>query len=291
MKRYVLVYNPISGHAALRHKLDYMIDALLSRGAMVIPYRTKLNDTGMADFLREAAPDGVIAAGGDGTLREVTGVIISEKLNLPVGIIGSGTSNDFASHLGVNRDMDTYFDHILAGETEGCDVGMVNGSCFINVASAGILTSVAHEVNVEFKHALGKAAYYLRGLGEIPRFHTLGLHLVADGVSYDERVYFFVVCNSKVAGGIRNAAPLASIEDGLLDFVAVKDCSVKDFLALAAAVAAGRIRPDDRHILYLQAAHIQISADEEAESDLDGERGPMLPLEISVLPRALRIYV
>ncbi|MBQ7515971.1 MAG: YegS/Rv2252/BmrU family lipid kinase [Schwartzia sp.] len=290
MKRFVLIYNPISGHAALRQKLDYMIDAVLSRGAMVIPYRTRLNDTGMADFLREAAPDGVIAAGGDGTLREVAGVLLREKLDLPLGLIGSGTSNDFVSHLGVNRDMEAYFDRIVAGETAFCDIGLANGRYFVNVASAGVLTSVAHEVNVQFKHALGKAAYYLRGIGEIPRFHTLGLHIEADGKSYDERAYFFVICNSTVAGGIKNAAPLASIDDGRLDFVAVKDCSMAEFLSLAAAVAAGTVRPDDRHILYLQAAHIRVSADEEAESDLDGERGPMLPLDVSVIPRALRLF-
>ena len=291
MKRFVLVYNPVSGHAALRQKLDFLIASILARGAMAIPYRTRLQDTGMADFLREADADGVITAGGDGTLREVVGVLLRERMNLPLGVIGSGTSNDFVSHLGVNRNLEAYFDRIFAGEIRAADIGLANGEYFVNVASAGVLTSVAHEVNVRFKHALGKAAYYLRGLGELPRLRASHLHIVADGKSYDEAAYFFVICNSTVAGGIKNAAPLAAIDDGRLDLVAVRDCSFPEFLALAATVAAGRTAPEDKHLLYLQASHIRIRADEDLESDLDGERGPCLPLDVRVIPRALRLFI
>ena len=122
-----------------------------------------------------------MAAGGDGTLHEVVNVLMREKLSLPIGIIGSGTSNDFATYLGVNQDLEAYFDCIVDDISRPADVGCANGEYFINVASAGALTSVAHEVNVRLKHAMGKMAYYLRGIGEIPKLHKLHLHIKADG--------------------------------------------------------------------------------------------------------------
>lgn len=291
MKRFVLIYNPVSGHAALRQRLDFLIDSFQRRGCMLIPYRTRVNDQEMGAFIREAAPAGVLAAGGDGTLKEVVNVILKEKLDLPIAIIGSGTSNDFVSHLGVNEDLKKYLNHIVAGATIFCDVGRVGGEYFVNVASAGMLTSVAHEVNARLKHAMGKAAYYLRGLGEIPRFHTMRLHIEADGVAYDVAAYFFVIVNSTIAAGLKNAAPLAKVDDGKLDMLVVRQCSLPEFMVLTASVIAGRVDPQDKNILYLQAATFRVQADEPAESDLDGERGPHLPLFVETVPQAIRLFV
>lgn len=291
MKRFVLVYNPVSGHAALRSRLDFMIDAFEKRGCMLIPYRTRLYDTQMADFIREADPVGVLAAGGDGTLKEVVNVLVKNRLDLPIAIIGSGTSNDFVSHLGANENIEAYFDRIVVGKTMASDIGYLGDEYFVNVASAGMLTSVAHKVNARLKHAMGKAAYYLRGIGELPRFHTLQLHIEADGEVYEAAAYFFVIVNSKVAGGIKNAAPLAKIDDGKLDMVVVRQCSLPDFVTLAAAVISGKMNVSDKNILYIQASSFKVSADEEAESDLDGERGPLLPLTIKTIPQAIRLFI
>lgn len=291
MKRFVLIYNPVSGHAALRRRLDTLIEAFLRRGCMLIPYRTRVADTQMGCFIRETAPAGVLAAGGDGTLKEVVNVLLKERLDLPIAIIGSGTSNDFVSHLGVNEDLEEYFDHIVEGRTIRCDVGRLGDEYFVNVASAGMLTSVAHEVNARLKHAMGKAAYYLRGLGELPRFRTMQLHIEADGKTYETAAYFFVIVNSTIAGGLKNAAPLAKLDDGRLDLLAVRQCGLPEFMALAASVISGKTDPQDKNLLYIQASSFTISADEPAESDLDGERGPMLPLHIETVPNAIQIFV
>ncbi len=291
MKRFVLVYNPISGHAFVKTQLDYMIDAFERRDAMLIPYRTRLADTKMAEFIREADPVGVLAMGGDGTLNEVVTTVLKNELHVPIAVIGSGTSNDFATHLGVTENLEEYFDHIVAENTTPSDVGMVNGNYFVNVASAGMFTAVAHEVNARLKHAMGKAAYYLRGIGELPKFHTMKLHVVADGAEHDLAAYFFIIVNSTIAGGVKNAAPLAKIDDGKLDLVAVKQCSMKDFVTLAAEVIGGRVKPDDPNIFYVQASSFEMTTEEPEESDLDGERGPMLPLHIETLHHAIDLFV
>lgn len=290
MKKYVLVYNPVSGHATFRGQLDSIIEAFQRRDAMLMPYRTRLGDTRMADFFREAAPDGIMAAGGDGTLNEVVNTLLSAGLDVPVGILGEGTSNDFATYLGVNRDLEAYFDCVADDITRPVDVGRANGRYFVNVASAGMLTSVAHEVNVRLKHAMGKTAYYLRGLGEIPKLHTLHLHITADGVTYEEAAFLFVVVNSSVAGSMQNVATRARIDDGKLDLLVVRSCGVTEFMTLAKNVVSGQVRPDDKNVLYVQAASFDIRADEPAESDLDGERGPSLPLHIETFGRAVRFY-
>ena len=291
MKRYVLVYNPVSGHATFRHSLDTIIEAFQRRRTVLVPYRTSPGDNlQMADFLREIQPEGVLAAGGDGTLHEVVNVLMREKFSFPVGIIGSGTSNDFATYLGVNNDLEAYFDCIVDDVSRAVDVGCANGEYFINVASAGALTSVAHEVNVRLKHAMGKMAYYLRGIGEIPKLHTLHLHIEADGEKINTGAYLFVIVNSSVAGSMQNVAADAKIDDGKLDLLVAKDSGITEFMALAKDVVSGNIKPDEKNLLHIQAKSFVVEADEPAESDLDGERGPALPLHVDTIQRAIRIY-
>ena len=291
MKRYVLVYNPVSGHATFRHSLDTIIEAFQRRRTVLVPYRTSPGDNlQMADFLREIQPEGVLAAGGDGTLHEVVNVLMREKFSFPIGIIGSGTSNDFATYLGVNNDLEAYFDCIVDDVSRAVDVGCANGEYFINVASAGALTSVAHEVNVRLKHAMGKMAYYLRGLGEIPKLHTLHLHIDADGVKFETGAYLFVIVNSSVAGSMQNVAADAKIDDGKLDLLVAKDSGITEFMALAKDVVSGNIKPDEKNLLHIQAKSFSVEADESVESDLDGERGPVLPLHVDTIQRAIRIY-
>ena len=77
MKKIVLVYNPVSGKAKFKSNLDSIIEKLQSRGCMVIPYRTTPENADLAEFIREADPEGIIAAGGDGTVHEIVNLVMN----------------------------------------------------------------------------------------------------------------------------------------------------------------------------------------------------------------------
>ena len=156
MKKFVLIYNPVSGKAAFKSRLDNILEAFQQRDCMLIIYRTKKDNSGLGDFIREADPDGLLAAGGDGTLHEVVNLLMREHIELPVAILPSGTSNDFATYLGVDADQEAYFDHIAAGRTRKVDLGLVGSEYFVNVASAGMVTSIAHEVDVRLKNVMAR---------------------------------------------------------------------------------------------------------------------------------------
>lgn len=291
MKKIALVYNPVSGAGTFKKRLDYYIDAFQRRDMLLIPYRTqKDNYKDFYDFLETASPDGVIAAGGDGTLSEVVNLMMARKNKLPIGIIGSGTSNDFATYLRINENLENYFDAIYKGKTRLVDLGHVDGKYFINVASAGILSSVAHEVAPRLKNSLGKMAYYLKSLGEIPKFRSIPLHIEANGESYDEEVFLFVVINSATVGSMKNVGANVKIDDGKLDFLAVKKCSVKDFMKLFRDLVRGKPITGKKGAIHITGEKFIISSIEDIKSDLDGEAGPDLPLEITTIHNAISVY-
>jgi diacylglycerol kinase (ATP) len=291
MKKIILAYNPVSGNASFKYKLDLMVEKFQERDCMLLLYRTqKDNSKTFVDFVQSTSAEGIVIAGGDGTLHEIVNIMLHENIDLPIGILASGTSNDFASFLGVDDDLDRYVEAIAAGTTTPVDVGVVAGEYFINVASAGMLTSVAHEVDSKLKNALGKMAYYLRGLGELPKFRALDLRIEADGEVLEEKAFLFVVVNSGVVGSLKNVAVNAKVDDGKLDLLVVKQCNIPELMSLLAEIISGRSLSNTKNVIYLQAANYVISCDEEVESDLDGERGPKLPLEIQTLPGKMQVF-
>ncbi len=291
MKKMILVYNPVSGDASFKNKLDMMINKFQQRGCMLLLYRTERdNSRSFGEFLRAANADGVIVSGGDGTLHEIINLLLKEGVDLPVGIMPNGTSNDFASFMGLADDLDLYIDTIVAGHSVPVDLGRVGSEYFINVASAGMLTSVAHEVDVRLKNAFGKMAYYLRGIGELPRFRALQLQIEADGEVFEERAFLFVVVNSSIVGSLKNVAVDAKVNDGKLDMVLLQHCSLPELMTVIAQILAGKSMNNTKNVRYLQAEKFVISCAEELGSDLDGERGPQLPLAIETLPGRLRLF-
>lgn len=288
MKKIVLVYNPVSGKARFKRRLDGIIGKLQRRGCMVIPYRTTPENENLAEFIRQAEPEGIIAAGGDGTVHEVVNLVMHQGVDVPVGIIGSGTSNDFATYL--RLDTEDYFDRIADGKIMEVDLGKVGDEYFINVASAGMVTSIAHEVDVKLKNTFGKLAYYVQGLKTLPQFKALDMVIRTETEEIREKAFLFLIVNSSVVASFKNAARQASVQDGKLDLLLVKQCGIGELMTLTAELLAGKDVSGRKEVVYRQAASFEVSCDTELVSDLDGELGPRLPLKIETIPRALKLF-
>lgn len=287
----MLFYNPVSGHAAFKNKLDWIVEAFQRRGILVVFYRTRREgNEAFIPFVREVNPDGLLVAGGDGTVHEIVNLMMKGNLDLPLGIIGSGTSNDFATYLGVNTDLEAYLDTIAAGRTRRVDLGLMGGTYFINVASGGAMACIAHEVNARIKNSLGKMAYYLKGIGELPKFRYFPLKIEADGTHYELETFLFVIINSPVVGSMKNVANGVAVDDGKLDLLSIGKCSIPKLMSITADLIAGKPVSERENVLHVQAKHFRIESGIPVESDIDGECGPMLPLTIETVPRAVAIY-
>ena len=287
----MLFYNPVSGHAAFKNKLDWIVAAFQRRGILVVFYRTRREgNEEFIPFVREVNPDGLLVAGGDGTVHEIVNLMMKGSLDLPLGIIGSGTSNDFATYLGVNTDLEAYLDTIASGRTRRVDLGLMDGTYFINVASGGAMACIAHEVNARIKNSLGKMAYYLKGIGELPKFRYFPLKIEADGAHYELETFLFVIINSPVVGSMKNVANGVAVDDGKLDLLSIGKCSIPKLMSITADLIAGKPVSEREDVLHVQAKYFHIESGIPVESDIDGECGPMLPLTIETVPRAVAIY-
>ncbi|MPL77129.1 Diacylglycerol kinase [bioreactor metagenome] len=292
MKRFVLLYNPIAGDAYFKYKLDEFIERFQRRGCVIIPFKLleRIDTARFVNFAQEIGADGIIAAGGDGTLHSVINAMFTMDVDLPLGIIPSGTSNDFATFLKLGSDLEKCIEIIANGQIRAVDVGQVNGErYFINVASAGLLTGVAHSADTMLKNTLGKVAYYLKGIEELPSFRPLKMRINADGAIIEDEIFLFLIANSGTVGSFRALAPNAQINDGKLDLLVASKCRLPELMRMFISLLTGT-HINHKSVRYIQAKTITIECAEELVSDLDGELGPQLPLCVTALSNKLRIF-
>jgi diacylglycerol kinase family enzyme len=100
----------------------------------------------------------IVAAGGDGTVSRVAGILAGTDSAL--GLLPTGTLNHFARDLNLPLDLREAVEIIAAGYTAAIDVGKVNDRIFINNASIGIYPAL-----LRYRERLQK-----RGLSKWPAF-------------------------------------------------------------------------------------------------------------------------
>ena len=290
-----MIYNPNSGDKTFKSHLDSCIAVLQNADYEVHFFRSQLQRD-ITEHIQQMDADlydAIVVSGGDGTLNIVINALLNNNIELPIGIIPSGTANDFATFLQLPQDAIAACERITEGNLIFSDVGKANDTYFINVCAAGLLTNISQNIDTNFKFALGKLAYYIKGLEQIPNFETFKVRINnSSGVIIDD-LYFFIVLNSSGTGGFENLSLHAKINDGKLDFIGFRQMPIIDLAKIFLKVLKGDYLNDDK-ILYFQDSCIEIENISNklnfSETDVDGELGPTMPIKITTIHNALRFF-
>lgn len=289
MKKVKLIYNPYSGENLIISKLDTVINIHQQAGFIIVPYRIKKNESIMEAFDDIKAGDYsyILVAGGDGTVDSVVNAMAKSGISLPIAILPVGTANDFAKFLGIPFDISKACKQIINSNVTTVDLGSINDKYFVNVASTGLFTDVSQKTDVNLKNTIGKLAYYLKGLEELPNFRKLKIKIKSKEVYFDEEMYFLLVFNGMTAGNF-NLATRANATDGLLDVIVFKAIPIYELIPLFIKVLRGE-HLDSDNVLYFKTDNLLIECDENIVTDIDGEKGPDFPLEIKCIKGGLKI--
>lgn len=292
-KKVKLIYNPAAGDKSFNSYLDKFLKQFQAAGFKVDIYRSMEPgdfENGLADL--DQSYQAVIVAGGDGSAGEIVDLLQKKEIDLPLGIIPAGTANDFASFLGMTQNIENSVKRILDWKIKEIDVGKVNDRYFLNVCVGGIISQIAHGTETEMKNRLGKVAYYLQGLRELPNIKSMKLKIETSQKVIEDDFLGFFIFNSKDAGGFKNIAKLASIDDGLFDLLAVKTGNILKLSSAAADLFNGKDIKND-NLIYLQDSYFKITMEnngQEYHCDIDGDKGPAFPLEIKLIPSAQKVF-
>jgi len=251
---------------------------------------------------RELAGSGcglLIVAGGDGTLNEVVNGILMGSSDVRVGVLPLASGGDFARTLGLSG-LAPAVNALVAGDSRRIDVfrarfrgpgGASAERCFLNAASFGLGAVAALGVRGWCRAVPGGARYVAAAIPALACGRSFQVTLYLD----DSRPAAFdmttaAVANGQYQGGGIRIAPEADIEDGLADVTVVERVSLAEVAANLPVLYSGALysHPKVRH---WRAARVRAEAETEVPVELDGEPVGTLPLEIEVLPQALRFIV
>ena len=273
MKKLLFILNPVAGQKKANKSLPEIVMLFNQAGYEVITHVT--DSSGSATRAVQTLgleADLIVCCGGDGTLSETVTGLIRSGLDVPIGYIPAGTTNDFASSLGISSNVLQAARDILEGEPVAYDVGRFGSRYFSYVASFGAFTKASYLIPQNIKNALGHTAYVLGGITEISQIHPEHIRMEIDGQMVEDDFLFGAICNSTSIGGILTLDPKqVDMGDGLFEVLLVR--AARNLEEIAECIRAVQTQKYNcAMITFRSARHIKIQANPEMPWTLDGER-------------------
>ncbi|WP_027080932.1 lipid kinase YegS [Luteimonas mephitis] len=296
--RWCLILNGKSaGDDAVRNAVDVM------RGRDVVLDVRVTWEAGDADrYVAEAigrGTDGVIAAGGDGTLSEVAAALAHRDKAadaLPaLGLLPLGTANDFATAAGIPVEALAALELVHGQAARPIDLLRLqaNGATHwaANLASGGFGTQVTVETHDGLKKLLGGLAYLVTGMARLGRIEPIDARMRGPGFEWRGGFIALGVGNGRQAGGGQALCPEAVIDDGLLDVTIVPELSGEIGSTLATLLKDGRHVALDQVAVRARLPWLEIEADAPLVLNLDGEPVESNRFHIECVPGRVRMHL
>jgi len=241
--------------------------------------------------------DLVIAAGGDGTVREVATGLFRGGGSPRLGVIPVGTGNDLAHGLGLPRDVGAAVSVAVSGREVPLDLirawsdGPARGDRFLaNAAVAGFAGRISDSMSPVLRRRLRPVAYPVAAVGQLGRLREHRVRLDLDGRVLESSAFMIIVANGEYAGGRLRLAPGASYSDARMDVVIVRAVPAWRLSTLVPRVLMGRHAGDPAVSIH-RGQRLRLEAEPPMWINLDGDTWLEGSARFAVEPGALRVAV
>ena len=291
MKKMLFLLNPCAGTKKANKVLAEILAIFNRADYNVTTYITAGSKDGI-DAVKRLGPgmDLIVCCGGDGTFNETITGLLEAELDIPLGYIPAGSTNDFAHSLHLSADPIAAAQQIVDGTPEMLDVGRFDGRYFCYIASFGAFTKTSYTTPQNVKNALGHTAYMLEGIRELSQIRKTHVQVELDGEILEDDYLFGAVCNSTSLGGILTLDPnQVDMGDGLFEVLLVR--APRDLSEIAECIAAVQKQQYNcRMLTFRSTQQIKITTDADISWSLDGEKEPGRgDLTVTNLHHAIRL--
>jgi YegS/Rv2252/BmrU family lipid kinase len=286
------IVNPKSGATSSKLTGRRFEQYLLKRGFDVrVSLTTSLENA--CELATDAAVEYdcamVVVVGGDGTVREVAhGLEGSDK---PLLIVPHGTENLLANELGFDEKLKTIIRTFEAEYIRPLDLGSANGRCFTSIAGFGFDGQIVKRVSEQREGHIDHFDYFWPIWRTFWNYKFDPMKVEVDGEEiFDGPGLVFVGNISRYALGLQ-ILHYADFGDGLLD-VCVYKCASQLHLVKHSVMTVLKQHADTSDVIYRQGKNISISSKTDSVmTEIDGDPGPALPVQIKVIPQAVNCIV
>lgn len=245
-----------------------------------------------------------ISVGGDGTLHEIVNGIFYQKevpvSEITLAVLPTGSANDWTRMYRIPKDYDKAIETVLEGRTVMQDVarveysqaGVRNSRYMVNVAGVGLDANICLRCNAsKDKGKSGDLAYVKAAFKALVSRTSTPTKVVVDGRSFFSGKMFSIAFGvGKYSGGGMMQVPDAVADDGLVNVMVARKVSKIKFLLLFKQLFKGTIYRI-REVSHTTASRVCVISRKPDRVEIDGEVVGTTPMNLEVLPRALRVVV
>ncbi|MEF3693295.1 MAG: diacylglycerol kinase family protein [Acholeplasmataceae bacterium] len=289
--KFLILYNPMSGRANFRRYIPQVKKIFEKSSNTVDFYESKAPK----DLIRTAKDfsssyDVFLAAGGDGTINEVVNGIMNSKDQPILGVLPSGTANDIAAILGINRSIKRSLNMFFNEEPVKLDVNQINDQYFIYTTASGMLSKISYDVSRRRIKKYGYLAYVIEAMQDISKDYRYPITICYNGKEEKYEVVMVLGLNSNRVGGVRliNFSN-SKLNDGLFELrLFLRAKSFWRFRFLQSFIRGGKRIGDD---VQIAASKFEIKTNPDVRWNADGEYSTNGSIVIQTHKEAIYVFV
>jgi diacylglycerol kinase (ATP) len=299
----LLIHNPNAGNGGNgRRKLIDDARRFLSANGIEAELAETTGPGHATEIARQATVDQrqlVIACGGDGTLNEVVNGLaqFQNGHRVPLALLPGGTANILAKELDLPWDIPRAAKRLVGADVREIALGLATPveqperkRYFLSVAGAGPDGMIVYSVDLELKARVGILAYWWQGAREVIRY-TFPRFRVRTGEQQLEAT-LVVVGRTKNYGGPFKITDQADLFKDQFEVMALTTQSGMRYLSYLPTLYMGNLRKErDVHFWKADTLICEPLDSNPVYAQVDGEPLARLPIEFSIVPRALKLVV
>lgn len=300
MRKTGVVVNPYSAGGKAGKRWSGLSDALARRlGPLEVRYTDKQgHGIELARSLADSGCELVVGLGGDGTVNEIVNGLIEAGSEACIGILPFGTGGDFRRSLGISRNLEEAIHVLATGRPLEIDAGKVTylaadgrtrSRYFANLVSFGMGGDVAGRSRNFLTPLGGKIAFLYASVQGLATYRGKRIELtVDDAAPRSYKVLNIAVGNGRFHGGGMHVCPEAVLNDGLLEVTVIEDLGLLTLAKDLSYLYNGNIFAHPK-VHHFRAQTVRAASPEITRIEVDGEPLGSLPVEITILPRRLKV--
>lgn len=297
-KKYLFIVNPVAGKGRTVHLIDRLqklIDKLKIEYKIITTEFSRQIDSIIES--NKSLFNRFVVVGGDGTVHDL--VNSKSIADIVCGVIPTGSGNDFAITLKMEKDIEKNLSIIIMDNFSKIDIGIaeianqdgtISTHTFANSVGIGFDAAVAAGAR-KIKYLSGLPLYLASVFKNLISYKMTEFQICADDFSYSNTVFMVAIGNGKTAGGGFRLTPHAELDDGLLDYSLIKKINkIKAVINLLPKAIIGK-HINNKSVIYKKTRQLDIFVKSPLYVHADGEilTDSLKRIKISLLPKKLNI--
>lgn len=232
------IVNPKSGTGKQQKAIDAIksyADHKNQNEIFVTQYKSHASELAQKALIENV--DIIVSVGGDGTLNEISRVIVNN--NIALGIIPIGSGNGLAHHLKVPFNLKKAIELINRAKIEKIDTFTINNKRAVSIAGLGYDAFVAYKYDKSVKR--GFLPYFSLAVQNFFKFKTEKYILTTKKERLETSAFLITIANSSQWGYNTKIAPKAQVNDGMLNISILKKPNILRAILLAPKLFLGKI--------------------------------------------------